>query len=88
MCRLIGFLFGASAAGAASYLYLLDEYQASSSALLNNVESLGRVVGKVNDLWGNAMELITEMIIIHAFVNHPSGRFVNTQRKWIWLNLI
>ncbi|TPX72185.1 hypothetical protein SpCBS45565_g00424 [Spizellomyces sp. 'palustris'] len=46
---IIGFLLGITLAGATSYVYLLDEYQQSSNALLSNVEDLAKSTAKLRD---------------------------------------
>ncbi|KAJ3004296.1 hypothetical protein HKX48_001324 [Thoreauomyces humboldtii] len=46
---LLGFLVGISLAGSTAYVYLLDEYTQSSTALLASVEDLQRSTHKVRD---------------------------------------
>ncbi|KAJ3325705.1 hypothetical protein HDV06_003506 [Boothiomyces sp. JEL0866] len=45
----VGFLLGISSAGAAAYVYLLDEYQQSSLSLLSGVEDLQKTTTKLRD---------------------------------------
>ncbi|KAI8921466.1 hypothetical protein BC831DRAFT_477144 [Entophlyctis helioformis] len=44
---LFGFLLGVSSAGAAAYVYLLDEYQQSSNSLLSGVDNLQKSTEKL-----------------------------------------
>ncbi|KAF9931068.1 hypothetical protein FBU30_010897 [Linnemannia zychae] len=44
---ILGFLVGATAAGAAGYYYLLEEYQTASNLLLSSVEDLQASTNKV-----------------------------------------
>ncbi|KAJ3000451.1 hypothetical protein HDV02_005316 [Globomyces sp. JEL0801] len=46
---LVGFLLGITTAGAAAYVYLLDEYQQSSYTLLSGVEDLQKTTSKLRD---------------------------------------
>ncbi|KAI9227483.1 MAG: hypothetical protein DHS80DRAFT_31741 [Piptocephalis tieghemiana] len=46
---ILGFLLGATTAGAAGFAYLLDEYQAASGALLASVEELQASTAKVRE---------------------------------------
>ncbi|KAF9167507.1 hypothetical protein DFQ26_004461 [Actinomortierella ambigua] len=46
---ILGFLLGATAAGAAGYYYLLEEYQTASNLLLASVEDLQTSTNKVRD---------------------------------------
>ncbi|KAI8872344.1 hypothetical protein GQ42DRAFT_161390 [Ramicandelaber brevisporus] len=47
--RAVGFLLGASFAGAAGYYALLDEYQRASGLILSSVDSLHRSTVKIHD---------------------------------------
>eukprot|EP00842_Homolaphlyctis_polyrhiza_P003384 jgi/Hompol1/4046/HPOL_003449-RA len=44
---IFGFLLGLSSAGAAAYVYLLDEYQQSSNSLLSGVDNLQKSTEKL-----------------------------------------
>ncbi|RKP12457.1 hypothetical protein BJ684DRAFT_21004 [Piptocephalis cylindrospora] len=46
---ILGFLLGATTAGAAGFAYLLDEYQSASGALLASVEELQSSTAKVRE---------------------------------------
>ncbi|KAF9973550.1 hypothetical protein BGZ73_003187 [Actinomortierella ambigua] len=46
---ILGFLLGSTAAGAAGYYYLLEEYQTASNLLLASVEDLQASTSKVRD---------------------------------------
>jgi hypothetical protein len=53
---LFGFILGVTLTGAVGYYYLLDEYHAASSLLLNSVEELQASTNRVRRLFGVANE--------------------------------